>query len=243
MRIRVFCFFVALLLPAVPAPGQNQPSPADTASKPAVKKDRPAKVDSADFYFKWAKALCDSANYQMAVLKFKKAVILRHNFPEAWTEWGVALANLGRSDEEIAKYQEAIKIDSAYGDAYFNWGTTLALQQQFKEAAGMFKKGIVAAPKYPQNYEGLGRLQTQTGFYAEAIKSFDKTLGLNPVNPWALFWQAGCWARLKKKTEALAALEKAIGCGGDFYKTEAEKDGAFNWLWNDKDFKKLIGVQ
>ena len=166
-------------------------------------------ADSAHFYFKWAKALCDSANYRMAVLKFKRAVIIRHNFPEAWTEWGVALANLGRTEEEIAKYQEAIKIDSGYGDAYFNWGTTLANHQQFKEATEIFKKGIAAAPKFPKNYEGLGKVQNQTGFYAEAVKSFEKSLELNPANPWAFFWQSGCYARLKKKTESLAALEKA----------------------------------
>ena len=242
MKIRAFCLFVALLLPTVPALGQDQPSPADTAAKPAAKKERPAKVDSADFFYKWGNALCDSANYQMAVLKFKKAVILRHNFPEAWTEWGVALSNLGRNEEEFAKYQEAIKIDSAYGDAYFNWGTTLSAQQRFKEAADIFKKGIAAAPKYPKNYEGLGKIQNQTGFYSEAVKSFEKTLELNPANPWAFFYQSGCLARLKKKTESLAALEKAIQWGGDFYKTEAQKDGAFNSLWSDPDFKKMVGL-
>ena len=239
--MKIPLLLTAALWFAIATAEEQKPAAGDTTAPPARPK-AVAKVDSADFYYLWAKALCDSANYQMAVLKFKKAVILRHNFPEAWTDWGVALANLGRADEELAKYREAIKIDSTYGDAYFNWGTTLAAQQQFKEAASLFKLGIVAAPKYPQNYEGLGRLQAQTGFYAEAIKSFDKTLRLNPLNPWALFWQAGCWARLKNKTEALTALEKAIGCGGDFYKMEAQKDGAFNWLWNDSDFKKLIGV-
>ncbi|MCI0331425.1 MAG: tetratricopeptide repeat protein [candidate division Zixibacteria bacterium] len=224
------------------APAQEQkPAVGNTASQPAKPK-APAKTDSADYYFTWAKALCDSANYRMAVLKFKRTVTLRHNFPEAWTEWGVALANLGRTEEEIAKYQEAIKIDSAYGDAYFNWGTTLAFHQQFKEAADIFKKGIAAAPKYPKNYEGLGKVQNQTGFYSEAVKSFEKTLQLNPANPWALFWQSGCYARLRKKTESLAALEKAIQWGGDFYKMEAQKDGAFNSLWSDPDFKKMVGL-
>ena len=220
------------------APAQKPAS--DTAAQPA--KPKAAQVDSADFYFKWAKALCDSANYRMAVLKFKKAVILRHNFPEAWTEWGVALSNLGRIDEEFEKYAEAIKIDSAYGEAYFNWGTTLAAQQRFKEAAEMFERGIAAAPKHPKNYEGLGKLQSQTGFCEEAVKNLGKTLELNPANPWAFFFQSGCYARLKKKTESLAALEKAIQWGGDFYKMEAQKDGAFNSLWGDPDFKKIVGL-
>ncbi len=238
MKIPVLVLTAALWYLAALAQ-QQKPATGDTASQPAKST---AKVDSADFYFTWAKALCDSANYRMAVLKFKRAVILRHNFPEAWTEWGVALANLGRTEEEIAKYQEAIKIDSAYGDAYFNWGTTLANYQQFKEATDIFKKGIAAAPKYPKNYEGLGKIQNQTGFYSEAVKSFEKTLELNPANPWALFYQSGCLARLKKKTESLASLEKAIQWGGDFYKMEAQKDGAFNSLWSDPDFKKMVGL-
>jgi len=240
MKIPFACLLIALLASAAPAQEQK-PAAGDTVIQPAKRKAA-AKVDSADFYFTWAKALSDSANYWMAVLKFKKAVILRHNFPQAWTEWGVALANLSRTEEEIAKYQEAIKIDSAYGDAYFNWGTTLAAQQQFKEAADIFKKGIAAAPKHPKNYEGLGKLQAQTGFYSEAVKNFEKTLELNPANPWALFWQSGCLARLKKKTESLAALEKAIQWGGDFYKMEAQKDGAFNSLRSDPDFKKMVGL-
>lgn len=240
MKIPFACLFTALLTSAVLAQPQK-PVAGDTAAQ-RVKPKSAVKVDSADFFFNWGKALCDSANYQMAVLKFKKAVILRHNFPEAWTEWGMALANLGRNEEEFAKYQEAIKIDSGYGDAYFNWGTTLAAQQRFKEAANLFKKGIAAAPKYPKNYEGLGKIQNQTGFYSEAVKSFEKTLELNPANPWALFYQSGCLARLKKKTESLAALEKAIQWGGDFYKMEAKKDGAFNSLWSDPDFKKIVGL-
>ncbi|HLG94106.1 MAG TPA: tetratricopeptide repeat protein [candidate division Zixibacteria bacterium] len=240
MKILTLILTVTLWFSTAPAQEQK-PAAGDTAAQSA--KPRPAvKVDSADFYFAWAKALCDSANYRMAVLKFKRAVIIRHNFPEAWTEWGVALANLGRTEEEIAKYQEAIKIDSGFGDAYFNWGTTLTYHQQFKEAADIFKKGIAAAPKFPKNYEGLGKVQNLTGFYSEAVKSFEKTLELNPANPWALFWQSGCLARLKKKTESLAALEKAIQWGGDYYKMEAQKDGAFNSLWSDPDFRKIIGL-
>ncbi len=241
MKIPFASLILVMLLSAVSAQEQKPVDTVATSGK-AVQPPPVKAADSADYYIKWAKALCDSANYQMAVLKFKKAVILRHNFPEAWTEWGVALANLGRTEEEIAKYQEAIKIDSTYGDAYFNWGTTLANHQQFKEATDIFKKGIAAAPKYPKNYEGLGKVQNQTGFYAEAVKNFEKTLELNPANPWALFWQSGCLARLKKKTESLAALGKAIQWGGDFYKMEAQKDGAFNSLWSDPDFKKIVGL-
>jgi tetratricopeptide (TPR) repeat protein len=241
MKIPVLVLMASLCYAAALAQEQKPATTLETSGK-AVQPPSAKTADSADFYFKWAKALCDSANYRMAVLKFKRAVIIRHNFPEAWTEWGVALANLGRTEEEIAKYQEAIKIDSSFGDAYFNWGTTLANHQQFKEATEIFKRGIAAAPKHPKNYEGLGKVQNQTGFYAEAAKSFEKSLELNPANPWALFWQSGCYARLKKKTESLAALEKAIQWGGDFYKMEAQKDGAFNPLWSDPDFKKIVGL-
>ncbi|MCI0406194.1 MAG: tetratricopeptide repeat protein [candidate division Zixibacteria bacterium] len=241
MKIPLACLLAATLLSIASADEEKPAATLGTAGN-AVQPPPTKEVDSADFYFKWAKALSDSANHRMAVLKFKKAVILRHNFPAAWTEWGVALANLGRTEEEIAKYQEAIRIDSTYGDAYFNWGTTLANHQQFKEAAEIFKKGIAAAPKFPKNYEGMGKVQNQTGFYADAVKSFEKTLELNPANPWALFYQSGCLARLKKKTESLAALEKAIQWGGDFYKMEAQKDGAFNAFRSDPDFKKIVGL-
>ncbi len=240
MKIPILVLTTALWF-ATASAQEQKPAAGDTAARPSKPKAA-AKVDSADYYFKWGTALCDSARYQMAVLKFKKAVILRHNFPEAWTEWGVALSNLGRIDEEFAKYAEAIKIDSTYGEAYFNWGTTLAAQQRFKEATDMFKKGIAAAPKHPKNYEGLGKLQSQIGFCEEAVKNLEKTLQLNQANPWAFFWQSGCYARLKKKAESLAALQKAIQWGGDFYKMEAQKDGAFNSLWSDPDFKKIVGL-
>jgi len=198
-------------------------------------------ADSADFYYKWAHALCDSGNFRMAILKYKKAVILRRDFPQAWTEWGVALANVGRRDEEIAKYKEALKIDSTYGEAYFNWGTTLNKLGQVSEAIKVFKKGIASSPKFARNYEGLGKINAQMGEYQQALTNFQKSLKINPENPWANYWAAGCWSNLKKKTAALAALQKAIYHGGDFYKMEAKKDAAFFWMKSDTAFKKLIG--
>ena len=222
-----FRLLLPLLIALAPTMGQAQPKEPPT--------------DSADFYYRWAHALSDSGNYRMAILKFKKAVILRRDFPEAWTEWGVALANVGRREEEIAKYKEALKIDSTFGEAYFNWGTTLTQIGQTSEAIKVFKKGTAASPKFAKNYEGLGKIHAQMGEYQQALNNFQKSINLNSENPWAQYWAAGCWSNLKKKTEALAALQKAIFHGGDFYKMEAKKDAAFSWLKSDADFKKLIG--
>jgi tetratricopeptide (TPR) repeat protein len=76
--------------------------------------------------------------------------------------------------------------------------------------------------------------------YEEAIENLKKATELSPYHFRSWYNMACAYALQNKKKEALESLKKAIELNSK-YKEKAKKDWDFKNLWEDEDFKKLVG--
>ena len=84
-------------------------------------------------------------------------------------------------------------------------------------------------PAYTEVIELLGGLYTKTGRIADGLKMDRKLVKLQPANSTAHYNLACSLALLKRKTDALRALEEAINRGYTDY----------DWMSQDADLESL----
>lgn len=156
-------------------------------------------------------------NYQEAIDFFEKAVNFNPNNEEAWQYKASSLEKTEKYAEENETYDKMLEIfypiTSDKNVAIPVWIQVL-----------WYRKGIA-----------LGRL----GRYDEAIQAYNKAMELGyPALSGIYYNLATVYSRKQDKSNAIAILSKAIYLSGKI-KEQALKDDAFQWLWEDEEFKKL----
>ena len=94
-------------------------------------------------------------------------------------------------------------------------------------------------PRYADVIEILGGLYTKTGRIADGLKMDRKLVKLEPSNATAHYNLACSLALLKRKTDALRILERAITLGYTDYEWMA-KDPDLETLKKSAEFRALI---
>jgi len=89
-----------------------------------------------------------------------------------------------------------------------------------------------------QEWYEKGQELKKQGKYNEAIEALNKAMGIDPENS-VIWYQRACLCSvIRNKENALKALASAISRHPK-HKEDAKKDEAFQWLWEDEEFKKL----
>jgi tetratricopeptide (TPR) repeat protein len=191
-------------------------------------------------YHNWGMALTRLGRYEDAIEKFRTAIELKPDYAQAYNNWGVALGELGRYEEAIEKFGKATELQLDFAKAYVNWGVALAKLGKHEEAIEKYRKAIELRPDNAEAYNNWGFTLLRLGMYEEAIDKLKKstTLKANDAYPWRNM--ARVYSLQHKKMEQLENLRRAIELEPAF-KQEAKKDEDFKNLWEDKDFKKLVG--
>ena len=115
-----------------------------------------------------------------AIIRFKKAIKLNSNYPEAHYNLGVTLRDLGHTKGAITSYKNALSKKNEYPDAHYNLGNAFFSLEKFDSAIEHFKSAIYFNPKHYQAYNNLGLIYKQLGDDLEAGKNFDKALIIKP---------------------------------------------------------------
>ena len=66
--------------------------------------------------------------------RYEKAIELKPNYAEAYSNLGNALTNLNRFEEAVSSYETAIELKPNYAEANYNCGNALVNLYQFEEA-------------------------------------------------------------------------------------------------------------
>jgi tetratricopeptide (TPR) repeat protein len=77
--------------------------------------------------------------------------------------------------------------------------------------------------------------------YEEAIAAFDEAIKHKPDYIGAVYNKACAYSLMRKKSEMLEWLAKAIAVDGK-YEQKAQTDSDFEFYHNDPDFRKLVGL-
>ena len=84
--------------------------------------------------------------FDEAIDAYKKTILLKPDYAEAYSNMGVAFRNQGKLDEAIDAYKKAISFNPNYAEAYNNMGVALKDQGKFEEAIDSYKKSISLNP-------------------------------------------------------------------------------------------------
>lgn len=166
-------------------------------------------------------------DFQGAIAQYRRAAALNHRYVDALNRLGVTLDRVGRFEEADQAFTDAIYVDPGapflrnnlafsymlqqrwsdaeaelrnallldpeFTRARVNLGLVLARQQRFDDALAAF---CLALPE-PDAHYNMGLAYRGQGMYAEALRSFEMALAVDP--------------RLKVAAEQIAAIQEKTG--------------------------------
>ena len=145
-----------------------------------------------------------------AVNAYKKAISLKPDYADAYSNMGVALKDQGKLDEAIEVYNKCISLKPDYAEAYSNMGVALQEQDKLDEAIEAYNKCISLKPDYADAYNNMGVTLQQQGKLDEAINAYNKAILLNPNYADAYSNMGNVLKDQGKLDKAIEAHEKSI---------------------------------
>ncbi len=144
-------------------------------------------------------------------------------------------------EKTIEFFEKAIEVEPDNASAWYNKGTALGKLGKLDEAIKAFDKAIEIEPDIASAWNNKSTALGKLGKLDEAIKALDKAIEIEPDNASAWYNHACVYSMMGKKEKALSDLKKAIDLDKSF-KEEAKKDMDFKNLFDDENFKKILGL-
>jgi tetratricopeptide (TPR) repeat protein len=139
------------------------------------------------------------------------------------------------------KFLEEMGVELSSED-YVSRGRDFYLNEKYELALQAYNKAVEIDPANASAWFHKGlTLGFKLKKYDEAISAYQKAIELKPdFNSFTQYNLACTYSRKGEKAQALSELQKAIELTSRF-KERAKEDEAFQPLWEDKDFKRIVG--
>ena len=115
-----------------------------------------------------------------SILAYDRAIRLKPDLAEAYSNRGIAKHELGRHADAIADYDEAIRLKPDLATAYLNRGVAKEKLEQYEAAAADCNEAIRLKPDYAEAYSTRGDAKHELGRHADAIADYDEAIRLRP---------------------------------------------------------------
>jgi tetratricopeptide (TPR) repeat protein len=125
----------------------------------------------------------DKGDYEGAITRYDKALLLDKDNLLALAEKAFSLLSLQKYDEAILYCQKAIEKHPAEKDlksVYVTYGNALDALMKTDKAIALYEEGINKFPEYYQLYFNKGITLSSVKKIDEALQCFQKSAGLNP---------------------------------------------------------------
>jgi len=153
---------------------------------------------------------------QEAVSSYDKAILLKPDYADAYSNRGLALQALGELDKAVASYDRAIRLMPDHAASYSNRGLALHELGQWDEAVASYDKAIQFKPDYAEAYSNRALALQQLGLLDDAIANYDKAIELNPAYAEAYSNLGFVQKELGELDEAVVSYDKAIEINPDY---------------------------
>ena len=110
---------------------------------------------------------------------FKNAIRIDSAGIDAHYGLGMYYQNMGDYEKAIETYKKIVLLDTRFEKAYFNLGHIYLEQDSVEKAKRHFDLAIKVSPFYAKAYYKRGECFEKLGKFAEALKDYRKTLGLD----------------------------------------------------------------
>ena len=117
--------------------------------------------------------------FDKAEESYKKALELKPDYAEAYSNLGSALYYLGRLPEAESIFLKALALKPDYAECYSNLGSVYNDIERFEEAEKNLKKAIELKPDFCASYNNIGITYRNLKRLSEAESSYKKAIELN----------------------------------------------------------------
>jgi tetratricopeptide (TPR) repeat protein len=151
-----------------------------------------------------------------ALASYDRALALRPDYAEAFSNRGVTLHELKRFEEALASYDRALTLRPDYAEAFCNRGLTLHKLKRFEEALASYDCALALRPDYAEALSNRGLTLHELKRFEEALASYDRALKARPDYAEALSNRGVTLHELKRFEEALASYDRALKVRPDY---------------------------
>jgi predicted O-linked N-acetylglucosamine transferase (SPINDLY family) len=156
-----------------------------------------------------------------------KALSIRPDSAEGYSNMGVTLQKQGKLEEAIEAYNKAIALKPDYANAYNNMGTALQEQGKLEEAIEAYNKATALKPDYANAYYNMGNAFKEQGKQEEVIEAYNKALVIKPDYVKAYNNMGVTLQEQGKLEEAIEAYNKALALKPDYAEAYNNMGNAF----------------
>ncbi len=129
-------------------------------------------------YYNLGLAIWALGNLEAAIDSFRKAVMLKPDYVEAYNNLGLVLQALGKLDEADESYHRALMLKPNYVEAHNNMGNVLQAQGKLDEAVKHYHKALTLRPDYIEAHYNSGLAFRAQNKLDQAIASHQRALQL-----------------------------------------------------------------
>ena len=155
-------------------------------------------------------------NLEIAIKKFKEAIILKSNYAEAHYNLGVSLGEIGKIEEAIRYYKNALNIKKEYPDAHNNLGNIYLDLGQYELSIEHFEWAVAYKADFAEAFNNLGIAHRVIGRLDEAAKNIDKALSINPNFVSAANCRGLLYQDTNQHEDAIKFYKKALQLDSNF---------------------------
>ncbi len=151
-----------------------------------------------------------------AIETYKKAIVIKPDYAEAYNNMGNALKDKGNLEKAIEAYKKALAIKPDNPDLNNNLGVTLQELGKLDEAIEAYKKALATKPDNPDYNNNLGVTLQEHGKLDEAIEAYTTALSSKPDFAEAYSNMGLTLQEQGKLDEAIEAYTKALAIKHDY---------------------------
>ena len=149
------------------------------------------------------------------------------------------LMDARKFDEAIQQYHKALDLDPHFPTTHYFLGRAYEAKGMYDQAVEEYSQNALASRAPPEEVQKMKDVYAKSGWKAYVQANLDRLLNAPPRSPTPSFVTAGVYARLGRKEEALALLEKGYA-ERDFRMTLISVVFEFDSLRSDPRFKELV---
>jgi len=187
--------------------------------------------------------------YEEAALLARHAIERKQDCEGSWNILGRAYFASGRHEEAVSLVQQAI---DANGDDYNTYMPYINALERLglKKEAAQYREKLIAVlqqqlERVPEDVRArilLGAMLALLGNEEESVRHLQTAVALRPNEAGILYNAACTYAAMKRKTETLEMLKRAMAAGyGNL--DWMRKDPDLDFVHDDPDFKRMAGLE
>lgn len=191
--------------------------------------------DAASLYREGVK-LKEQNKVSLALEKFKQAVALKPDYPDAYYEMGWCQNDLAKYPEALANLRKARKSMASIPKVYFEMGYAFEKLDMTDSAINSYNKCLSLKADYSNAFKQLGNIEYNRDDYQKALLQFEKyeASAKKDITDYLYWYRKGfCNNALKEYTKAKEALSKSLEFKKDYINTYLELGFASSKLKQD----------